>query len=64
MCENGNDEDDLITYEIEHISSLNERVQAIHYFLDGSFPIPPVDIKNVDIRCSQFLQAGFYTDMH
>ena len=39
-------------------------MKAIHHFLDGSLPIPPVDVENVDVCSSQLLQAGFYTNMH
>ena len=38
------------TYQIEHFSLLNERVEAVHHFLDGSLPVPPVHVKNVDVR--------------
>lgn len=51
-------------YQIEHFSLLNERVEAIHHFLDGSLPVPPVDVENVDVRGSQLFQTCFYADMH
>ena len=52
------------TYQIEHFSLLNERVEAVHHFLDGSLPVPPVHVKNVDVRRPQLLQAGFYAEVH
>ena len=39
-------------------------MQSIHHLFDRSIPIPPVDVKNVNIRCAQFLQAGFNADPH
>ena len=52
------------TYQVEHLSLLNERVKAVHHLFDASLPIPPVDIEDVDVRRPQFLQARFDTHVH
>ena len=59
-----NIEDIFDAYQIEHFSLLNEYVEAIHHFLDRSLPVPPVDVENINVCRSQFLQAGFHANMH
>ena len=44
--------------QIQDLPSENELVEGLHYLLDGRGEIEPVNVKNVDIICPQFLQAG------
>lgn len=39
-------------------------MQTIHDLLDGRVPVPPMDIKDVDVRGAELLQAVFKTDVH
>lgn len=52
------------TYQIEHFSLLNERVETIHHFFDRGLPVPPVDVEDIDIRRPELFQACFQADMH
>ena len=37
-------------YQVEYLSLLHEGVKAIHHFFNGSFPVPPVNVEDVDVR--------------
>ena len=44
--------------QIEDLSNENELVERLHYLLDRRGEIEPMNVENVDIICSQLLQAG------
>lgn len=54
----------LNAYLIKYFSLLNEDVEAVHDFLDGCLPIPPMDVEDINVRSLQFLQAGFHAEVH
>ena len=35
----------------------------VHHFLDGSVPVPPVQIEDVDVRRAQLSQTCFDADL-
>ena len=43
-------------YQIEHFALRDEMVKRVHHFLDGSSPIPPVHVQDVDVRGAKLLE--------
>jgi hypothetical protein len=39
-------------------------MQTIHDFFDGSIPIPPMNVENINVGCSKLLQAVVHADIH
>jgi hypothetical protein len=39
-------------------------MQPIHHLLDAGIPVPPVHVKDVDVRGAQLLETGLQTEMH
>lgn len=52
--------DHKATYEIENLSRLDEHVERLHYLLDTSVIVPPVDVQKVDVRSAQFFKGGLH----
>jgi hypothetical protein len=52
------------TYEVQDLALDDKIVEPIHHLLDTGVPVPPVDIKDVDIRSAQFLETRVHADMH
>lgn len=45
------------TNQVQDFACEDEVVETVHDFLDGAAPVPPMHIKNIDIRRAQLLQA-------
>ena len=39
----------LSAHQVKDFSLLNEIVKAVHYFLDRSIPIPPMDVEDINV---------------
>jgi hypothetical protein len=52
------------THEVQDFALRDEVVETIHHFLDGSIPVPPMHVEDVDVCGAQFLQASFHTNVH
>lgn len=50
--------------EVEDLACKDELVQALHDFLDAGGEVPPVHVEEVDVVCSELLQAGLDGNAH
>ena len=54
----------LYTHKVEYFSLYNEMVQPVHDFFDARHVVPPVYVKDVDIRRAQLLERCFKRNAH
>ena len=39
-------------------------MKSVHDLLNGSIPVPPMHIQDVNIRCTKLLETGLNAHMH
>lgn len=50
--------------EVEDLAREDELVEAIHDLLDGRVPVPPMEVKDVDVRGVKFGGRRVEGDAH
>lgn len=56
--------EEKIAHKVQDLALHDEVVQPIHDFLDASFPVPPMQVQNVDVCGAQLFETGFDADVH
>ena len=51
-------------YQIQDFAIHDQDVQAVHDLLDRGMAIPPVNVKDVNIRCLQILETRINGQVH
>ena len=49
----------VTSYQVEHFPLSNDMMKGPHYFFNAGVPVPPMYIKQVNVRGPQFLQGCF-----
>jgi hypothetical protein len=53
---------DRHTHQVEHLARGNEVMQRVHDLFDGRAPVPPVHVKDVDVRRAQLRERRLKGD--
>ena len=51
-------------HQVEYFALHDEVVQAVHDFRDGRLPVPPMEVKDIDIVRSEVLETVCNAEVH